>query len=124
MLYRVMIGIVPMILVALFVTGAIPLGSVLPSTEYRSSEVRKAEGEAEDEGGKSEAAKPYRARTPEGILSQRIGVMPPGAIEMMEDNMKAVEEIEQMAKEHREEMRQEARTPGWKPKSGGWGSQN
>lgn len=130
MLYRVMIGIVPMILVALFVSGAIPLGNVLPSTEYRSSAVRAAEAEGakdqdvEAQPGKPEAGKPYRARTAEGALSQHIGVIPNDAIEMMEDNMQAMEELEQMAKEHREEMRQEARTPGWKPKSGGWGSQN
>ncbi len=44
MLYRVLIGMIPTVLIALFMTGAIPVGSVLPTQEYRSSAVRAAVG--------------------------------------------------------------------------------
>ena len=118
MLYRVLIGFIPMLLVALFVSGAIPLGSVLPTSEYRSSAVRAADAEAK----KEEAGKPYRARTPEGMVSQQIGVLPAGAIEMMEDNMQAVGEMQRVTKEIEKDRRRGARAPGWKPKSSGWGA--
>lgn len=110
MLYRALIGFVPMILIALFATGAIPLGSVFPTSEYRSSAVRAAAGE---KGG--------QARTAEGRVSQSLGVLSSDQIRMMENNMEAVGDMERAAKEYEEERRQEARTPGWKPKSGGWG---
>lgn len=121
MLYRAILGIFPMILIAMFATGAIPLSSVVPTGEYRSSAVKAAEGE---QAAKDEAGKPYRARTPEGVLSQHIGVIPNDAIEMMEENMEAVGKMKREMKKFEEARRQEARTPGWKPKSGGWGAQN
>ncbi len=120
MLYRVLIGIIPTVLIALFMTGAIPLGSVLPTQEYRSSAVRAADGKE----AKEEAGKPYRARTPEGIVSQRIGVLSPDHIEMMEDNMKAVDDM------HREIQKIEDRerrgvASNWEARpGGGWGRPN
>ena len=37
MLYRILIGMIPTVLIALFVSGAIPIGSVLPTNEYRAT---------------------------------------------------------------------------------------
>lgn len=51
MLYRAIIGFVPMILIALFATGAIPLSAVMPTTEYRSSAVRAEEETPDDAAG-------------------------------------------------------------------------
>jgi hypothetical protein len=113
MLYRAIFGIVPMILIALFATGAIPLSSVMPTGEYRSSAVRKAQG---DNGNK---ARP--ARTAEGRVSQGLGLISAEDISMMEDNMQAVEEMHKAAEDIDEKRKLEARTPGWAPKSGGWG---
>ena len=113
MLYRAIFGIVPMILIALFATGAIPLSSVVPTGEYRSAAVRKAEGETDKK------ARP--ARTPEGRVSQGLGLLSEDHIATMEDNMRAVEEMHEAAKEFDEKEKFQARHPGWQPKSGGWG---
>lgn len=117
MLYRVLIGLIPTVVIALFMTGAIPLGNVLPTTEYRSSAVRAAEA-------KDGAAKRDAPSTPEGKLSRAVGLLSSDEIDMMEDNMRAVGEMHRAAEEYEKERGLEARSPGWKAKSGGWGRQN
>ena len=120
MVYRVLIGFIPMIFAALVLTGTIPLGGLIPSQEYRSSAVRAADGmEAKEEEGK-----PYRARTPEGIVSQQIGVLSPDHIEMMEDNMQAVDEMHREIKKIEDRERRGVAN-NWEARpSGGWGRPN
>ena len=120
MLYRAIIGFVPMVLFALIASGAIPLSGVVKTSEYRP-EAAAGPTETDGKAGKDKEGKPYRARTAEGIVSQQIGVIPNDAIEMMEGNMEAVAKIHSEMKKYEDESRQEARTPGWKPKSSGWG---
>jgi len=113
MLYRVMIGFVPMILIALVATGAIPLGGLLPTSEYRSSAVRGEEGEG--------AAKNGSPRTPEGKLSQKLGLISSEDIAMMEDNMEAVAEMERESEKF-QEMQRRGVAPNWQASpGGGWG---
>jgi hypothetical protein len=110
MLYRALIGIVPMILVALFVTGAIPLSSVVPSGEYRSPVVR-----AEPKPGQLGPVRNAKEAAAEKI-GQIYGVRP-DMESLMEEELRGVEKkIEQMEADRR----LEETSPGWKPKPG-WG---
>jgi hypothetical protein len=110
MLYRALIGIVPMILIALFVTGAIPLSSVVPSSEYRSSVV---EGEDKASGIRSARQLPDRAVTPGQVHEVFQGV---DASLDAEIARRAPEE-----KERKERLRRE-RLGTWAPEGGGWGN--
>ena len=66
MLYRAILGFVPMLLIALFATGAIPLSSVMPTTEYRSTAVRAGEKTTDGRAAQATAGKnlPEAAVTP------------------------------------------------------------
>jgi hypothetical protein len=109
MLYRALIGIVPMILVALFVTGAIPLSSVVPSGEYRSPVVQ---AEERTSGIRSAGQLPDAAVTP-GQVHQ--------VFEGVDASLDA--EIKRRAPEEkkREERLRRERLGTWAPKGGGWG---
>jgi hypothetical protein len=119
MLYRVLIGLIPTVLIALFMTGAMPAGGVLPSSEYRSSAVRAEEGAAQGAAQGKDGDKRGSPRTPEGQVSRAIGILSPDQIGMMEDNMKAVEEMHR-AIEKEEDKERRGVSGDWEPK-GSWG---
>jgi hypothetical protein len=114
MLYRVLIGFLPMILIGLVVTGAIPIGNVVPTSEYRSSAVG---------AGAEEAPKPGQlgpVRNAKEAAAEKIGQIygvRPDMESLMEEELRGVEKkIEQMEADRR----LEETSPGWKPKPG-WG---
>ena len=112
MVYRVMIGFIPMLLAALVFTGTIPLGSFMPKQEYRSSAVRAADAK-DAKGTKSE-------RTGRGEL--------PSVGEAFRMHAELRADIDSMERAKRagtfsEVSTSRPRPPGWKPKAGGWGPQ-
>jgi len=115
MVYRVLLGMIPLLLIWLFASGAIPLGSVLGASGGGVDNV----AERVDEQGKGEG--PRRARTPEGMISEKLGVLPPGAMSTMEDNMRAVEEMEKEARRMEDDERRGIDRSKWQPRGGGWG---
>ncbi len=102
MLYRAIFGAIPLIIVALFVTGAIPLSSVLPGA-----------GTYHAEKGTMGPVRNSREVAAEG-LGRLYGVRPDQA-SLMQEEMR--EEMERLGEEHRKQ----AKGPGWAPKSSGWG---
>jgi hypothetical protein len=114
MLYRAIFGIVPMILIALFATGAIPLSSVMPTSEYRSSAVRA--------GDKTADARPAWDRPAKQVPGAAIT---PGEVTEVFDSVDASldAEIKRRAPEERRQkerirqLHQQQRTPV----PGGWG---
>lgn len=112
MLYRALFGVIPMLLIAMVATGAVPLSTFMPSSGGYVSR-------AQD--GKEEPGRPYRARTPEGAVSQRLGFLPPEHIEMMEDNMRASEEMIEEAERERDDRRRGLDRTKWEPRRAGWG---
>jgi hypothetical protein len=110
MLYRAIIGFVPMLLVALFVTGAIPLSSVMPAQEYRSTAVAKEDEKKAPAEAKARSAQSGRGETPS------VG-------EAFRMHAELSRDIEEMERESRKE-RARASRPGWQANSGGWGRQN
>lgn len=113
MMYRVLIGLIPTVLIALFMTGAIPIGSVLRTTEYRSSAVRAA-----DEARQGGSAKnlPDAAMTPGQVTEVFNGVDA-----SLDAEIKRRAPLEKASKERlrREQLR--AKGADWAP-SGGWGN--
>ena len=112
MVYRVLIGFIPMIFIALVLTGTIPLGGLIPTQEYRSSAVRAAEAKVDKEG-KSE-------RTGRGEM--------PSVGEAFRMHAEIRGDIDRMERAKRDGTFSEVSTsrprpPGWKPKSSGWGAQ-
>jgi hypothetical protein len=109
MLYRVLIGLIPTVLIALFMTGAVPMGSMLPASEYRSSAVR-----AEDKTGDAGSA----ANLPRAAMT-------PGQVTEVFDGVDASldAEIKRRAPEEkrRKERLQRERMGEWAPEGGGWG---
>jgi hypothetical protein len=99
-----------MILVALFVTGAIPLSSVVPSGEYRSSVVQT---EDKTSGIRSAGRLPDAAMTPSQVHDVFQGV---DASLDAEIKRRAPEE-----KKRKERLRRE-RLGSWAPTGGGWGN--
>ena len=110
MLYRAIFGIVPMLLIALFATGAIPLSSVTPTREYRSSGVAKEDAKKAPADAKKSAARTGRGETPS------VG-------EAFRMHAELSRDIAEMERENREERDQLMRAPGpgGQPKAGGWG---
>jgi hypothetical protein len=102
MLYRAIFGIIPMILVAMFVSGAIPLGGLVPGPGTRSA----------SEGG------PARDLHEEAALGieRMAGVRPDQAITMEQEMRRAEAEAERS----KAERRKRASRPDWAPSSG-WG---
>ena len=121
MLYRVLLGIIPMLLAALFLTGAIPLGSVLPTTEYRSAKA----GLPEDRTGAAGQPAPRGAGIPDAMAPT-----PQAATELfdaidadLDAEIKRRAPAEKASKERlqRERLR-ESHGSTWSPSGGGWGS--
>lgn len=114
MVYRVLIGFIPMIFAALVFTGTIPLGSFMPTQEYRSSTVRAADAkEAKKDGDKAKSERAARGEMPSV-----------GEAFRMHAELSA--DIARMEREERDGTFREVakhRPPGWKPKAGGWGPQ-
>ena len=109
MLYRAMIGLVPMILIALFATGAIPLSSVMPTSEYRSSVVQ---GGDKTSGVRSAGNLPEAAVTPGQVHEVFQGVDA-----SLDAEIKRRAPREKESKERIRRLHQEQRTPV----PGGWG---
>ena len=114
MLYRAIFGIVPMILIALFATGAIPLSNVMPTREYRSSAV-----EAKDKSGDSRPAwdrpvkpLPGAARTPGEVTEVFIGIDA-----SLDAEIKRRAPDEKRRDERIRQLHRQQRTP----EPGGWG---
>ena len=99
MLYRALFGIVPMLLVGLFVSGAIPISSLIPGT---------VSGKAGVDSVREAAA---------SRIEDITGVRPDQAILMEEELRKSEAELERKQAERR----QRADRPGWAPSRGGWG---
>jgi hypothetical protein len=110
MLYRAIFGIVPMILIALFATGAIPLSSVTPAQEYRSSVVAKEDASNAPADAGKRPARTGRGETPS------VGE----AFRMHAELSRDIAEMERETREERDRLMR-APGPGWEPKSGGWG---
>lgn len=122
MLYRAIIGIVPMVLIALFATGAIPLSSVMPASEYRSSAVR-----ADENGGK--AADGKKAAMTTGEVKEVFDSVDASLdAEIKRRAPRERESKERIRRLHQQQMTPEPgawgrqQSPGSKPQSGGWGS--
>ncbi len=116
MVYRVLFGMIPMVCIWLFLSGAIPVTSVIGVTGGVDNVSERVEEDGKGEG-------PRRRRTPEGMVSEKLGVMPPGAIDMMEDNMRAVEEMEKEVRRMEDDERRGIDRSKWEPRGGGWGRQ-
>jgi hypothetical protein len=100
MLYRALFGIVPMLLIALFASGAIPISSLMP-----------AAGQVSGKAGVDSVREAAASR-----IEEVVGVRPDQAILMEEELRKAEEEMERKAAERR----QRVDRPGWAPSGGGW----
>jgi hypothetical protein len=111
MLYRVLIGFLPMILIGLVVTGAIPIGNLVPAGEYRSTAGASEGGEPKP--GQLGPVRNAKEATAEKI-GQIYGVRPDMESLMEEEFSKVEKKIEQMEADRQ----LEATSPGWKPKPG------
>jgi hypothetical protein len=114
MLYRVLIGFLPMILIWLVVSGAIPIGNLVPTSEYRSTAAAGGD-EAEAKPGQLGPVRNGKEAVAEKI-GQIYGVRPDMESLMEEEFSKVEKKIEEIEADRR----LEATSPGWKPKPG-WG---
>lgn len=128
MLYRVLFGLIPTVLIAMVITGAMPVSNVVGMTG--SDGVDNVAERVEDDKAKAagqDRDKPYRARTAEGKVSERIGIISPGQIEMMEENMRAAEEMTSAIRQMEDDERRGIDRSKWEARpgggSGGWGRQ-
>ena len=112
MVYRVLFGMVPMLIIGFFVTGVIPMSWVMPTSEYRSPAAK---------GGGEDGAR--KARTPEGRISQSLGLISVEQIQMMEENMEASGYRTSVGERSKDEQRARRNLPGWQAKSSGWGKE-
>jgi hypothetical protein len=118
MVYRVLIGFIPMIFAALILTGTIPLGALMPTQEYRSSAVRAAEAKEEAEEATKANAERRAERAHPGEM--------PSVGEAFRMHAEISSDVARMEREERQGTFREVaprRPPGWKPKAGGWGPQ-
>ena len=116
-LYRILIGMIPTVLIALFVSGAIPISSVLPSAGYHSSIDEKSK---DARGGRN---LPEAAVTPGQVTQVFRGV---DASLDEEIKRRAPEERrrkERLRRLHQEQALARRGIDGaeWQPESSGWG---
>jgi hypothetical protein len=119
MVYRVLIGFIPMILIALVFTGTIPLGGIIPTQEYRSSAVRAADAKKAKEADAT--GRPDQTRRGGGEM--------PSVGEAFRMHTEISGDIARMEREKRDGTFSEVsptpkRPAGWKPRPGGWGPQD
>ena len=121
MLYRVMIGMIPTVLIALFISGAIPMSSVLPTSGYHAS---AAKGGANTSDSRSARNLPEAAVTPGQVSEVFRGV---DASLDAEIKRRAPEEKRRKERIRRLHERADAERRGvsgdWAPtpSGGGWG---
>lgn len=122
MLYRVLFGLIPTILIALVVTGAMPVSNAIGVT----GGVDDVAGRVGEEGGEgSSQAEPPRGPNPPEVVrnAQDASEVFDSVDHSLEAEIKrrAPEEKKRDARIRREQLEQSGKV-GWVPKGGGWGS--
>ena len=109
MIYRVVIGLIPVVLIALFFSGALSMGSAAPATETGAS---ASQGDEKTSDGRAANGLPEAAVTPGQVSEVFRGV-----------DASLEEEIRRRAPEERrrEARLRRERLGTWAPEGGGWG---
>ena len=118
MLYRAIFGLVPMLIIALFASGAIPISGVLPGSGPSVAQVSGKAGGSDAPSGRMGPVRNGREVVAEG-LGRLYGVRPDQASLMQEEFGEIETEMRKEAAERRSGIKRE----GWQAKGSGWGRQ-